>query len=381
MALGSLVFFQGDFERAERMLRGRRDAGARRRRSRHDGRRFRITDDARRSNAGTSQRAARRAAGFCGGRSRKPASPGSKASRCRTSPTRRCSPGTSIVPGTCTSRRSRWDARRAISGESASSCSISRCCAWFSNVTWKPELCVRGDRDRASVRRPARDRLVPGTAGRGGCGGGTLSPGRATARRDGRPARQHRRARATHVQHVDSRSSVPGRAGHVGAGCLPAGAGVRPRHVAFAGDRIRVGACIVAESQVVRTAVQSSSFRKAMMSFMSCVRQLDQRRLRTGTVRVRDNREERAVVPQHILQRLRRVVVEVRRGVADPAQRRDLERAEMIERGRGLVGSESSARPVMSARPDRDSRVDDAPRNILIAEDKVDDGVAGFIEL
>ena len=61
----------------------------------------------------------------------------------------------------------------------------------------------------------------------------------------------------------------------------------------------------------------------------------DERRLRAGAVHVRGNGEEPLVVPQHVLQRLRRVVVEVWSRVANPAQRRDLERVQVVERGRG----------------------------------------------
>ena len=47
----------------------------------------------------------------------------------------------------------------------------------------------------------------------------------------------------------------------------------------------------------------------------------------------RDHVEEQRVVRGDTLERLRGVVVKVRRGVPDPAERRDLERVHLIEQG------------------------------------------------
>ena len=141
MALGSIVFFQGDFERADKLLRRERDVGcalpASRRSSAvalglaHDGRDGARRSGRRRAVCGRIRRG-RRAAGAA------------LAREFFVDVFRRTSAlylATSIEPAICTSRCSPCAGPTAISGEWGSSSSISPCCGSSSSDMQRPEPC------------------------------------------------------------------------------------------------------------------------------------------------------------------------------------------------------------------------------------------------
>ena len=103
--------------------------------------------------------------------------------------------------------------RQGESGVWVSSCSTSRCSAWFSDGTRRPGLCRRGHCSLRRIRRPTWHRLVPGgSLGRPG-GGRTCCTRGSAPGRNGGSARERRRTGSSHLQQVDWQSLLRRREG------------------------------------------------------------------------------------------------------------------------------------------------------------------------
>ena len=225
-----------------RSARGERGAGARRRRALDRGVRPRVADDG-----------GDRARG-CRGTPRggpltarpplaQPASPGSNASRCRTSPTRRCSPATSIEPGACTKR--------------ALALARARGELWGIGIILYDLALLRVVQHRqAEARALCREAIALGRqfgdrraiawhlgvlAGADAAEGRPLRAARLRGAMDGLLDSIGTPVQPTYNTLIGDRyfTAVQDDAG---SGRLPAGAGGRSRDVAVAGDRLRDGA-------------------------------------------------------------------------------------------------------------------------------------------